>query len=344
MSAIWKHLVTDNTQATNAHKIESVQTLWSGYGEIFRVQLVPESLGTLIIKQVIPPTVSQHPRGWNTDRSSTRKLKSYEVEANWYTEWSHLCNSGCRVAASIATASSSDSTSGKSVGKSNNQSWILMEDLDASGYNIRHSGLTPEQTKPCLRWLASFHACFLQTAPTGLWQVGTYWHLDTRPDELEAMQNSELKDNAAKLDHLLRDCKYQSLVHGDAKVANFCFDRDSQKVAAVDFQYVGGGCGMKDVAYFFGSCFNEAECEKYVPDLLDYYFIELQRAVLRRSVDHEIDHRELEREWRALFAPAWTDFYRFLSGWMPEHAKIHRFTEKLARQTLASDALQQIEL
>jgi len=291
VSAVWKHLVTDNTQATDARKIESVQTLWSGYGEIFRVQLVPESLGTLIIKQVAPPTVSQHPRGWNTNRSELRKLKSYEVEANWYNNWSKLCHSGCRVASSIATASSSDTASGNS----DNQSWILMEDLDASGYNIR------------------------------------------------PMQSSELKDNAIKLDLLLRDCKYQSLVHGDAKVANFCFHRNHHDVAAVDFQYVGGGCGMKDVAYFFGSCFDETECEQYVPELLDYYFIELRRAV-QQTADKDIDQEELEHEWRALFAPAWTDFYRFLSGWMPEHAKIHSYTEKLARQTLSSDALQQIEL
>jgi len=331
----WKHLVTDNTQATDARKIESVQTLWSGYGEIFRVQLLPESLGTLIIKQVTPPAVSHHPRGWNSDRSNLRKLKSYEVEANWYNKWSHLCHSGCRVARTIATKAAS--------GTSDNQSWILMEDLDASGYNIRHSSLTPEQTKPCLRWLANFHACFLQTTPTGLWQVGTYWHLDTRPDEFAVMQNSELKDNAARLDQLLNRCKYQSLVHGDAKVANFCFHQANHEVAAVDFQYVGGGCGMKDVAYFFGSCFNEAECEKYVADLLDYYFEELQQALQQRAFDNIIDYEELEHEWRALFAPAWTDFFRFLSGWMPGHAKIHQFTEKLARQTLAMDALQQIE-
>ena len=272
MSKDWKHLITDNTKATDARKIESVQTLWSGYGEIFRVQLIPESLGTLIIKQVAPPTDTHHPRGWNTDRSNLRKLKSYEVEASWYNEWSHQCHSGCRVASCIATGIASEATTlatkESTSEKPANQSWILMEDLDTSGYNIRHSGLTPDQAKPCLSWLANFHANFLQVTPTNLWQIGTYWHLDTRPDELAVMQNGALKDCAVKLDQLLNGCKYQSLVHGDAKVTNFCFHRDGHTVAAVDFQYVGGGCGMKDVAYFFGSCFDETQCEQYVLSLI----------------------------------------------------------------------------
>jgi len=318
----WQSQVLSNTSATDATKTESVQTLWSGYGEIFRIQLVPETLGTLIVKQVTPPTDNQHPRGWNTNLSNLRKLKSYEVELHWYNEWSDRCNQDCRVAKSIASCQTDD------------QSWIILEDLDASGYSVRHQRLKPEQTKPCLSWLANFHAHFLNVKPTGLWPVGTYWHLDTRPDEFNAMRNGALKDNAANLDRLLNDCEFQTLVHGDAKVANFCFNTNSTSVAAVDFQYVGAGCGMKDVAYFFGSCFNESECEQYVPDLLDYYFKELER-----SADKSIDYHSLEREWRALFAPAWTDFYRFLLGWMPEHAKIHSYTEKLATETLKLKSL-----
>ena len=54
---------------------------------------------------------------------------------------------------------------------------------------------------------------------------------------------------APELDRRLRAARFQTLVHGDAKPANFCFDARRGAVAAVDFQYVGGGCGMKDVAY-----------------------------------------------------------------------------------------------
>lgn len=326
MSTNWKQLILDNSKAVDARKLESVQSLWSGYGEIFRVQLVPESLGTLIVKEVTPPDHNQHPRGWNTDRSLQRKLKSYDVEAHWYKQWSR--DSQSRVPACIASIKNGD------------QSSIVLEDLDASGYHIRHHRLSPTQAKSCLLWLANFHAGFIHSEPTGLWPVGTYWHLGTRPDEYNAMPEGPLKDNAVKIDQLLQQCSYQTLVHGDAKVANFCFNHDDSKVAAVDFQYVGGGCGMKDVAYFFGSCFDEHECKQYVPTLLDYYF-----KALRNAVVGTINGDRLEREWRELFAPAWSDYYRFLLGWLPKdakpHAKIHSYTDDLAQQTLELPGLNQ---
>jgi thiamine kinase-like enzyme len=67
-----------------------------------------------------------------------------------------------------------------------------------------------------------------------------------------------LKEAAPVIDEKLNTCAYKTFVHGDAKLANFCFAPDGQ-VAGVDFQYVGGGCGMKDVAYFIGSCLNEKD-------------------------------------------------------------------------------------
>ena len=321
MTGTWKTLVLEKTGASDAQKLESVQTLWSGYGEIFRVQLQPETLGTIVIKQITPAMHTQHPRGWNTDKSLQRKLKSYDVESRWYRQWSQRCDEKCRVAACVTSA-----TEG-------NDSWIVLEDLDSAGFPKRHAHLTCDQAKPCLSWLAAFHARFLHAVPDGLWPVGTYWHLATRPDEFNAMQQGPIKDIATDIDQLLNNCEHQTLVHGDAKVANFCFNHDGTQVAAVDFQYVGGGCGMKDVAYFFGSCFDESDCERFIPELLDHYFEQM-----RIAANDTIDTVALEQEWRSLFAPAWTDFYRFLLGWLGtnSHAKIHSYTEKLAQQTITS--------
>ena len=165
--------------------------------------------------------------------------------------------------------------------------------------------------------------------PKGLWPTGTYWHLETRPDEYKAMPDSKLKSLAPPIDDMLNACRFQTLVHGDAKVANFCFSDDKSSVAMVDFQYVGKGCGMKDVAYFLGSCLDEEACERLAPALLDVYFDELKSHIK----DPAIDKESLEEEWRKLYPVAWTDFYRFLAGWMPTHSKIHGYTRKLAEET-----------
>jgi len=171
--------------------------------------------------------------------------------------------------------------------------------------------------------------------PEGLWPTGTYWHLATRPDEFEALDDGPLKSAASIIDHRLTASPFQTFVHGDAKLANFCFSADGRKAAAVDFQYVGGGCGMKDVAYFISSCLDEEDSERMEAELLDRYFDLLRTALV--SVGKSLDFDALETDWRALYPVAWTDFYRFLQGWSPGHWKLHRYSERLAREVL--DAL-----
>ena len=101
----------------------------------------------------------------------------------------------------------------------------------------------------------------------------------------------------------------------------------------MDFQYVGGGCGMKDVAYFIGSCLYEDACEQHEAELLDTYFGALNEALVSRG--RAVDAKAIEQEWRALYPVAWTDFHRFMKGWSPGHWKIHDYSERLARQVLA---------
>lgn len=204
--------------------------------------------------------------------------------------------------------------------------------FNVSGHDLDflcRTGVKDGEMKACLRWLAHFHALFLGVAPENLWPVGTYWHLETRQDELEAMDHPQLKAAAGDIDGILSGCRFKTIVHGDAKLANFCFSPSGQDVAAVDFQYVGGGCGMKDVVYFLGSCMEEKECEKRVPGLLDYYFCEL-----KQSVGKDVDFSALEAEWREMFVFAWTDFHRFLLGWMPGHWKINRYSKRLTEEVL----------
>uniref|UniRef100_A0A3B3QCD9 Protein kinase-like domain containing n=1 Tax=Paramormyrops kingsleyae TaxID=1676925 RepID=A0A3B3QCD9_9TELE len=315
MKPEYQDLILKATGAEALRVGRKIQTLWSGYGQIVRVHLQGADRPSVVVKHVVFPQDSAPPGGWDTELSHLRKVKSYQVETHWYHHYS--TGEDCRIPACFAARSYGD------------ELLIVLEDLDVAGFDQRRSRVTDAEARLCLHWLAHFHARFLGMDPKGLWPTGTYWHLETRPDELEAMADEELKAAAGKIDKVLAKCQFKTIVHGDAKLANFCFSGDGTDVAAVDFQYVGGGCGMKDVAYFLGSCLNERECEQQVPPLLDYYFMEL-RAVLGEGVDVA----GLEAEWREMFAFAWTDFHRFLLGWMPGHHKINKYSKKLAKDVL----------
>lgn len=305
----------------DAQEIEQIQSIWSDYGKIVRVELASQQPQTIIAKHIIFPHQNNHPRGWNTNNSHQRKVKSYQVEINWYKNWSEQCDDSCKVPKCYGV---------KSVGE---EQLICLEDLDALGYSIRKSHLTIAEVKLCLKWLASFHAKFMGQHPKGLWQVGTYWHLATRFDELNAMNDGDLKQSASKIDRLLNNCKYQTIVHGDAKVANFCFNDKENKVAAVDFQYIGGGCGIKDVVYLLGSCLTELECETHEKELLSFYFDQLKITLNNSSIN--LNFSDLETEWRGLYTIAWTDFTRFLMGWMPTHQKVNGYSKKLMLAALS---------
>ena len=313
-------IILDATGASALKPPQMIQGLWSGYGSLDRYELIGAERESVIVKHVRLPDSSQHPRGWNTDLSHQRKLRSYQVETAWYQYFAERCSEQCRVPRGLALEANDDGFI------------MVMEDLKSSGYPALVETASWDEMVACLKWLAHFHATFMGQSPDHLWPVGTYWHLDTRPDELATMEESALKQAATEVDRLLTNAPFQTFVHGDAKLANFCFSADSQHVAAVDFQYVGGGCGMKDVAYFISSCLHEDDCERLEADLLSVYFSELEEAL---AIHHpDIDVAEVEACWRPLYAVAWTDFYRFLKGWSPEHWKIHRYSERLAQEVI----------
>lgn len=321
MNQHFENTILEATGAESLYRIEVIQSLWSGYGEIVRYGLEDSALERVVIKHVNLPNGGKHPRGWNTDLSHQRKLKSYEVETEWYNTFSNKCDNSCKVPECYALE-----TRGSEV-------LMVLEDLDASGFNGRRSSAVNwDEVHACLRWLANFHATFLGTQPKGLWPTGTYWHLQTRPEELEALNDRSLKNAAAAIDKKLSDSPFQTLVHGDAKLANFCFSGNGKDVAAVDFQYVGGGCGMKDVAYFIGSCMSEQDCERHETKILDYYFATLNDALADKN--KEVDKIALEKNWRELYHFAWADFHRFLKGWHPGHWKINSYSERVSREVI----------
>ncbi len=320
MNHHFQTLIRQATEAESIDKTEEIQTLWSGYGTICRYRLKGCDRNSIVVKHVKYPDEVTHPRGWHSDLSHQRKVRSYQVESAWYRLFAKLCDSHCRIPQCLA------------IEEHAGELLIVLEDLKDSGFTVCKDQINIEEIKVCVEWLGHFHATFMGIEPRKLWETGTYWHLATRPDELAALTDMPLKLAAEKIDLLLQDCPYQTLVHGDAKLANFCFSADGKQVAAVDFQYVGAGCGMKDLAYFIGSCLNDEACEHYESQLLDCYFQAFKQALMQKQ--NQLDPQKVEAAWRPLFPVAWTDFHRFLKGWSPGHWKIHSYSERMAKQVI----------
>ena len=314
MNEYFKSIILQCTGASTLIEKEVIQSLWSGYGKILRIGLKNASMDSVVVKHVQLPHQQNHPRGWNTDIGHQRKVRSYQVETTWYETFSK--ESTARLPHCYAIERQGDEV------------LMVLEDLDEAGFPLRKRSVGWEEIANCLAWLAQFHASYLGKAPEGLWEIGTYWHLQTRPQELEVLKDQRLKAAAPLIDEKLNACTYKTFVHGDAKLANFCFAQDGQ-VAGVDFQYVGGGCGMKDVAYFIGSCLSEKECERFEPRILDTYFAHLQLALGKKN-------EALEAEWRSLYRMAWADFHRFLKGWSPGHWKLNSYSERITAEVIDS--------
>lgn len=331
--------------------VQVIQRLWGGYGELVRLVFAKDnstSMNSVIVKHVALPDKAEHPKGWNTKLSHQRKVHSYQVETAWYQSFTQQWDERCPIPVGLHCE------------LAENEWLIVMQDLADIGFPLTsqfdvlgasdesvikdtqpsYTSVEIKQRNACLKWLAHFHAKHIhidkeQSAP--LWPVGTYWHLDTRPDELNALADLPLKNQAQNIDRLLRECPYQTLVHGDAKLANFCFDSESENAAAVDFQYVGNGCAMKDVALFMSSAIRPQDCAELEPQVLDTYFQHLKEALAHYQPQLSFD--DVEKAWRPMFYVAWADFQRFVKGWSPEHWKINPYTEQLTQAVV-----QQLEM
>lgn len=310
-----------------------MQQLWSGQGALSRITLLgPENrIKTLVIKQIVYSSDAKHPRGWDSDQSMQRKRRSYEIEMFWYQHFSGNLKAFVAMPKLIYSETKSDGLI------------LVLEDM-AVNYPIRFTAGKEDkpsatQIKSCIGWLARFHSRSLSTDANGLWSVGGYWHLDTRPDEWEVMPEGVLKNSASSFDDLLRSCPHQTIIHGDAKLANFCFDESGEQVAGVDFQYVGAGPGVKDLMLLLSSVLPDDRLLTEADGFVDFYFDQLsdELSKLRQSINPSL----LIKNWRLLYPVAWADFYRFLQGWSPGHWKVGEYCiqqTEIALKTINGDA------
>ena len=140
---------------------------------------------------------------------------------------------------------------------------------------------------------------------------GSYWYLDTRPDELAAMPKhgweGRLRLAARALDQRLKADPLQTIIHGDAKAANMVFSADGAPVL-YDFQYCGKAPPTKDVAYFL-TCGSNVD-NALESDLVAHYHSELSRELVARGTPAPTLGALM-----ASLQVAACDLGRWMSGW-----------------------------
>ena len=227
---------------------KSVCRLWGGMGQIYEVSFAttgPVRRHRFIVKSVVPPRP-----GRGRCRGDERKAKSYVIESNFYK---HLAP------ALMRPSSSGDGGDGPRMpvpyhvehDVDDDRVLICMSVLD--GTPSRY-GLDEYDVKSVLRWLSKFHSRTWHAKldhdmliANGIVQpIGSYWHLETRPDEHGNMSNKgwegRLKMAAWAIHERLRRDDMQCFIHGDVKDANMLFANDDdggRVVGMYDVQYCG---------------------------------------------------------------------------------------------------------
>lgn len=292
------------TGASRIVRQQSLHTLWGDYGNISRYHLAGAVYRSVIVKHiklsVLPETQKDTP-------SHRRKRRSYAVEQYWYQHHQPLCPENTATARWIA-----------SVPLNNDDTLLILEDLQTRNFHPLRTVANSGAIQAGLIWLANLHARFLHYPASGLWPVGSYWHLDTRHEEWHGIGDPLLKAAAPWLNQKLRTARYQTLIHGDAKIENFCFNPRQSLAAAVDFQYSGAAPGIVDVVYFLDSCLSEIEYQHQQHHWLTLYGKALTSALKAQHPD--VDSRTVIQEWLDLYPVAWLDFQRFLHGWDVRYA------------------------
>ncbi|WP_163935089.1 phosphotransferase [Paraferrimonas sp. SM1919] len=293
-----------------ARYIETIQPLWNGYGALARFEITPQfgAAKTVIVKSIITAEFKAdkpHPKGWNSEFAHQRKCRSYQVESHFYRDLAkHFPSQTAKFMALIDV--------------DDNHQLIVMQDLATAGYKTRDE-IDDKYLKGILKWLAKFHSKGLQLEQDAdVWPQGSYWHLATRPDEHKAMFDGPLKSNADKISQTLNNVSHKTLLHGDAKPANFMINNHGDTLA-VDFQYTGYGNPMVDVCYLFSSVLDNDNLERYADFYVAYYCQCLK--------EYQVEQAIIE-QWSASLPFAWADLVRFLQGWSPEHYRLAPYALK----------------
>jgi len=301
--------------------MSSVARLWAGMGSIYRVQCFSSSETKILMVKYIHPRLSSK----KLSIGDKRKLDSYLVEANFYEQYAasliheHNVPLPCPYHVERQLEDASNPTI-----------IICMSELPRS--IPRELNMKDDENVGVVRWMAKFHAATWQSQHSNnnnnnsdgrlLQPTGSYWHLDTRPDEWKDMPRSgwqgRLKLAAKAIDERLKRDPLQCFVHGDCKDANILYyshgnnggGDDEVEMAFCDFQYTGHGPPSRDLSYFF--------CSSHVDDadeqdaLLDIYHQDLTQLLKATNPTQTLPTRQQLEDSKEL---AFCDFCRFMCGW-----------------------------
>ena len=264
--------------------VKNVCRLWAGMGHVYEL-----SFGTptnrLIVKCVNPDPSQVDSLG------GRRKVASYQVEANFYE----------RYAERLIDDHDLQLPRPLHVEHNGNQTIICMSKLENDS---KHGNVEEE----VIKWLAKLHAATWKSDAEGLQPSGSYWYLDTRPDEHADMPRTgwqgRLKRAARAIDSRLQRDPMQCIIHGDAKDANILWTKDG-KVAMCDFQYCGKGPPTRDLAYFLCSSSNPCQEDAFLRAYYETLIQLLPNTVTNPSFEQLKESLEL----------AYCDYARFMSGW-----------------------------
>ena len=165
----FESIVLATAGAAEIQSVEKIQNLWSDYGRILRCVFDDGAVWkSLVVKHVNFPDQVEHPRGWSGAQSHVRKMKSYEVEAEWYRNWSDQCGNSCRIPRLLSY---------EQIGE---ELLLVLEDLDGAGFPGRfNQGEWRNLGSAFAGWQISMRAFLLlvpmdcgRWEPTGTWQRG----------------------------------------------------------------------------------------------------------------------------------------------------------------------------
>ncbi|KAH9884106.1 phosphotransferase enzyme family protein [Xylariomycetidae sp. FL2044] len=241
----------------------------------------------LILKLISPPSM----RGDTRDEGHLRKMMSYEVEQYFYDSMAPSLDSRVSVAQCIATTREKAGKPGEELldGLIATVMTDLRPQFPVAGE--KRAVLNQTQVLAALDWLSGFHGKTWKLKPdsfdklvrppleeatkrkggqsgTQVWLNGGYTYLATRRKEyadLAADDDSEwtsvlcepITPEGLSISEVVaqfltpRGREYETYIHGDVKSENLFTTESGQDVAFFDFQYVGLGFGVCDLAKLF---------------------------------------------------------------------------------------------